>query len=228
MTYVLDRDFAGYDAGTPLIDVTLREARALECNRCGGCCDGTRDGVRKDEATGLPLHTWGSRYPADLYAERYGQALLVPIVRGDGGPQPGDAFEVDADGRAYTCFRCARLVEHHDGAGEGPTTSCSLYGGDPTQPATVRPRACGDFPVFGHEVDAAILCGHAFVPPTGALPECTWYGLRVVGPWREEPAWRERWERQQRGEPVEELASGEEILPLVTALRARSSTDRGA
>ena len=33
--FVLPKDFLGYEAGTELRDVTLEEARSMECNRCG-------------------------------------------------------------------------------------------------------------------------------------------------------------------------------------------------
>ena len=58
MTYELPIAALGYEAGTALRDVTLAEARSWQCNRCGDCCDGSREHVRKDEATGLPLFVW--------------------------------------------------------------------------------------------------------------------------------------------------------------------------
>lgn len=195
MTYVLPKDFLGYEAGAELRDVTLAEARAMECNRCGDCCNGMSEYVKKDEATGLPLFTWGSNAPEDLYAERFGQQMLQPIVMGDGGPQIGDDFEVDADGKKYTCFSCS----FHRPAGDDGKSSCGLYGldKDPKDLSTIRPRNCGEFPVFGRAVDAAIIDGNAYVPATGALPRCTWYGIRIVGPWKDTPFWQARWASQQ-------------------------------
>lgn len=205
MAYVLPKPFAGYEAGTVLRDVPLREARSWECNRCGDCCDGTRDDVKKDAATGMPLLVWGSRYPSDFYEERYGQRLIQPVVMADGGIEVGDAFEIDADDRPYTAFKCSFLREHPEGPG-GPETGCGLQcrfpEPDPEQPAQNPPRTCGEFPVFGLDIDAAIIDGHPYVPPTGALPRCTWHGIRIVGPWKDEDAWRERWAAQEanRGE----------------------------
>lgn len=230
VTYTLPKAAFGYEAGTPLIDVTIGQARAMECNRCGACCNGLADNVRRDEATGLPLFTWGSRYPADRYASRYGDALLLPVVRGDGGPVIGEDFERDSEGRPYTAFVCSRLQVLHDGDGEGPRTACNLYNGaNPADLATLRPRNCGEFPVFGLDVDAAIIDGHPFVAPTGALPECTWHGIRVVGPWKDTPYWRERWERQQRGEPVDPVPAVSDLAPeIVAALHARRATIDGS
>ncbi len=199
MTYaVLLKDFQCYDKGDVLRDVTLREARAMECNQCGDCCNGLRDGVRKDEKFGMPLLQWGSNAPADLYESRYGQRMLLPIVMGDGGPDIGDAFEIDVDGNPYTSFACAFLVEFDEGV--EPETRCGLYNRnvDPTDPSANRPYNCGAFPVFGQEVDDAILAGNTFVPPTGALPRCTWYGIRITGPWKDTDNMNRRWDRQQR------------------------------
>jgi hypothetical protein len=209
VTYTLPRPFAGYDAGTALRDVTLTEARALECNRCGDCCNGLSDSVKRDEATGFPLFTWGSEFPEDLYAGRYGRPLLTPLVMGDGGIVPGERFDEDADGKPYTAFQCAFLETT-----DQDETTCGLYGKDhdPADLATLRQRNCGEFPVFGLDVAGTIVDGNAFVPPTGALPRCTWHGIRVVGPFQETPYWRDRWEQQQNGDPVEPVARIEYVL----------------
>lgn len=231
MTYVLPKAFAGYEAGDVLREVTLTEAREMECNRCGDCCNGLAEGVRKDPETGFPLFTWGSRYPEDRYRARYGRELLIPLVRTDGGVGPGEDFERDADGKPYTAFVCSFLTLPTD----DEPAACGLYqGANPHDLSTLRPRNCGEFPVFGLDVDATILDGNGFVPATGALPRCTWYGLRVVGPWREgekrDPggAWRERWERQQRGELVAELLPVDKLGPEIEALLARRATTDGS
>lgn len=205
--YVLAKDAFGYPAGTPLMDVTLAEARSMECNRCGDCCNGLRDGVQKDEQTGFPLFQWGSNAPDDGYESRFGKRMLVPLVRGDGGVVEGDDWEVDEDGKRYTAFRCAFLMEFPEGT--VPETSCQLYdaydkAADIAPADVTRPLNCGSFPVFGLEVDDSIIDGHAFVPPTGPLPRCTWHGIRVVGPWKNEPYWRERWKAQQEARRGEE------------------------
>lgn len=217
--YVLPKDFLGYEAGTLLRDVTIREARAMECNHCGGCCDGTLpdDVVKKDPVTGLPLVVWGSKFPEDLYEGRYGKRMLQPIVMGDGGITVGKEFEIDDDGKPYTAFKCSF---HQD-------SRCSIYDkADPADISTIRPRNCGTFPVFGLEVDDAIVVGHAYVPSTGALPQCTWHGIRVVGPWKNTDDWKERWEKQQAGEEVPDLSIPTEIHEaLIKRLVARRGHD---
>lgn len=219
-SYILEKDFLGYDKGTPLTEVTLAEARAMECNRCGDCCNGLNPDVKKDEATGLPLFTWGSNFPQDLYNARFGQPLLVPIILGDGGPEFGESFELDADNKPYTCFSCS--FHRQDSPDSSTCELVERFGeGNPKDLSTIRPRNCGEFPVFGGNVDATIIDGHSFVPPTGAHPRCTWYGIRVTGPWKNTPYWKERWEKQQNGEEVEEMPRLKpEILQALLERRA--------
>lgn len=202
MTYILPKDFGGYREGTELREITLTEARTMECNRCGACCNGLADNVNKDEETGLPLSQWGTEYPDDLYEGRYGQRLLQPIVMGDGGPVIGEQFDRDVDGLPYTSFTCSMFSYDKEGLG-----TCALWESpDPSDLSTIRPRACGEFPVFGLVVDDVVIAGRGFVPAVGSFPECTWYGVRVVGPYRQTEFWRDRWERQQKGEMVADLS----------------------
>lgn len=184
MSYVLPVALLGYEAGTVLRDVTLKEARSWECNRCGGCCAGdlADDVVKKDEATGLPLFVWtgeeGLPEPDDFYASRYGRQMLQPLVMGDGGVTVGDAWEVDADARPYKAFRCAFLREDSD-----CETTCTLRerfpAPDPDMPEQNRPLHCGEFPVFG-PIKSVIQEHGSYIPATGSLPRCTWHGIRIV------------------------------------------------
>jgi hypothetical protein len=213
VSYVLPKDYQGYDAGTELRDVTLQEARAMECNRCGGCCSGLLpdDVVTKDPNFGMPLMTWGAKYPADRYKERYGTEMLLPVVRKDGGIGIGEAFEVMDNGQEYTCYTCTFFSQ--DGEGKALCGLREQYGdGDPQKLETLRPLNCGEFPVFSTAVDDALVGGHSFVPATGALPACTWHGIRVTGPWKDTPYYRDRWEAQQRGEPVADLSLPEDVV----------------
>lgn len=212
---ILEVATQGYEAGTELRDVTLAQARAMECNRCGGCCSGLLpdDIVKKDPNTGLPLFTWGTKYPVDLYESRYGKPMLQPIGfldNSDEMPYQGrtgivDKFEEDEANKPYTCFTCS----FHSMAADNKA-HCQLLDnyrdGQPNNLSTVRPLNCGDFPVFSTTVDDTLVAGHNFVPPTGALPACTWYGIRIVGPWKDTPYWRDRWEKQQRNEAVPDLS----------------------
>lgn len=216
----------GYDAGTRLREVSLAEARAMECNRCGDCCNGLSEHVKKDPVSGLPLFVWGSEFPEDLYEERFGQRLLMPIATGDGGIQLAEEFDInDANGKPHASFVCSKLgyddsVEDRNDAPLG-CASCKIYeqhtNPDPNDISQIRPRNCGDFPVFGLEVADSIIAGHGFVPPTGALPRCTWYGIRVVGPFQNNSYWRERWDAQQRNEPVEDLSLSQKTINAISA-----------
>jgi hypothetical protein len=183
MTYVLPIPALGYEAGTALRDVTLAEARSWACNRCGDCCDGSRDHVTKDEATGLPRFVWseetGLPEPQDFYASRYGQPLLQPLVMADGGLEVGSAWERDADDMPFRAFRCSFLR-----ADSPDHTTCMLRARypdpSPRRPEQNRPLHCGEFPVFGSLIDLAIRDHGTYIPATGALPRCTWHGIRIV------------------------------------------------
>ncbi len=175
------RTHVGYPVGAILRDVTLAEARAMECNRCGDCCDTTGEHVKTDPEVGLPLFVWtidgqttAFDLPEDRYAERYGRPLINPVIRGDGGLITGDEFEIDADGKPHRSFKCDALVRDSE-----DHATCGLYwnrAGDPE-----RPYHCGSFPVHGLEADMAIWKGGEYIPHTSALPRCTWFALRIVG-----------------------------------------------
>lgn len=203
------------------------------CNRCGGCCDSLSDAVSRDEDNGLPMFTWGSKFPDDYYEARYGVRLLNPVIVGDGGPVVGGSrsrFEVDSAGTTYTAFQCTFLEQGDGGDGTGCATTCGLRKNfpdpDPKKLEQIRPRNCGEFPVFGLDLDATILEGNTFVVPTGALPLCTWHGIRVTGPWKDTPYYVERWEKQQRGESVPPIPP---VKPeIIAALLARRETIDGS
>lgn len=221
--FTLEQPTQAYEVGTLLRDVTIREARNMECNRCGGCCNGLLpdDVVKKDEDTGLPLFVWGDKYPEDMYEKRYGKPMLIPIIpeseihelpyQGKIIASPGSKFVEDSAGKPYTCFTCT--FHSMNSGGEAVCALREQFGqGDPAHIEQIRPLNCGEFPVFGTIVDDAIIAGHPFIVPTGALPKCTWYGLRIVGPWRDTPYWRDRWERQQRGESVPDMGIPEDFI----------------
>ncbi len=190
--FTLPKAMLGYDKGEVLRDFSLREVRDMECNRCGDCCDSSRPDVKIDPGTGLPLWVWGDNLPEDRYKSRFGKEMVIPLIRGDGEMIEAKDFEYDADGKPHRSFRCQFLERSEDG-----TANCGIY--DQPEPKR-RPFNCGSFPVFSQEVDDAIIDHGYFIPPTGALPRCTWYGMRVVGPWKNTRNWRRLWNKQ-REEP---------------------------
>lgn len=180
--YVVPETRVGYEAGTVLRNVTLAEARSWECNRCGDCCNGLSEHVKRDPVVDLPLFVWDQPrlkeatafpLPEDLYESRFGVPLVQPVVRGDGGPRLGEQFERDGNGEEYRSFVCSALVSDAEGKGV-----CMVYGNRGEDP--LRPYNCGAFPVFGMEADLAVHVGGEYIPHTSALPRCTWYGIRIV------------------------------------------------
>lgn len=220
MSHILEIPIQGYDVGTELKDVSLKEARAMECNRCGGCCNGLLpdDIVKKDPTTGLPLFVWGDKFPQDLYESRYGQKLLQPIgFLEDSSEMPYqgqigivDKFEEDENNKPYSCFSCS-YHSMQDGL-----AVCGLkeaYGdGNPNDISTVRPLNCGEFPVFSSIVDNELIAGRNFIPAVGTLPACTWYGIRITGPYKDTEYWRDRWQKQQANEEVPSLEIPREFI----------------
>lgn len=200
------------------------------------------DYVKKDEETGLPLYVWESpdraadparSQTADpmRYADRFnGLPLLQPIVMGDGGIQLGETFERDALDRPYTAFRCRAFLSFPEGP-EGPEGGCAIY--DKTyldENTNARPYNCGSFPLFGTEADEDVVQTGSFIPPTGALPRCTWYGIKIVGPWKDTPYWQKRYEDQANGVEVPPLPSlpaefAQSLVDRAIALKNKKNLD---
>ncbi len=189
-TYILPKAMLAYEKGTVLVDVPLREAREMECNRCGDCCDSSGEYVKLDKEHSVPLWVWGNNLPEDRYKSRFGKEMIIPLVRGDGGLVEAEDFEIQSNGEPHRAFRCTFLERDEEGL-----ASCGIY--EQPEPER-RPYNCGSFPVFGQEVDDAIIDHGYFIPPTGALPRCTWYGMRIVGPWKETKGWKILFENQRR------------------------------
>lgn len=210
-----------YWQGEELVDIPLREVRSWQCNGCGDCCSSRAPGIRTDDppdgspGSGLPMWVWGNNCPDDLYEGRFGHRMLIPLVPGDGELVPADAFATDADGEPYRAFECVFRQPTEDGGAR-----CEIYPRDlePDAPANVqrRPRNCGEFPVFSNWLGDAIIYNGTAVIPTGALPRCTWYGVRVVGPRQHTPGWEQRYEQQR------DLARGAgDGIPVSTEQRRR-------
>ena len=139
--------------------LTLAEARAIECNGCGDCCDSRRtDG----------FWTWGS-LPGDQYAGlTTAGRLILPLERTDAGWRDRGYEAADAQALTPTRFRCAAFEPHVDGGG-----GCGVH----DQP---RPRQCGEFPVWGGAVEADLGAQGEVWLQTGAFPRCSWFRMCVV------------------------------------------------
>lgn len=147
-------------AATETRFVTLDEARALECNGCGDCCDSRRtDG----------FWTWGE-LPEDQYRGiSLDGPLIIPLERGDGGEwRDRDRLPSDALELSPTRFRCSAFRPRPDGGG-----LCGLHG-------RPRPPRCGEFPVWGAGLAEELAERGEVRLHTGAFPRCTWYGMYLV------------------------------------------------
>jgi hypothetical protein len=153
-------DAGGDDRGRPPMRyVTLAQARALECNGCGDCCDSRRtDG----------FWAWGA-LPEDRFASIAGEPLIIPIERVEDGGWRDRAWEPDdALPLRPTRFRCSAFVPHEDGTG-----GCGRH----REP---RPSLCGEFPVEGPEIEAGLAEAGEYELTSNSLPRCTWYRMTVV------------------------------------------------
>ena len=152
--------------------MTLTAAQALECNRCGQCCD-SRIAQR---AANRPTHHWwwGDDAPRDGYAEfNGGKPLIIPLYAAHrGGPYEAMPQLAGGAGVAYLAeYTCAVLQRQPDG-----TATCGLH----DQP---RPAICGDFPVFGAHGDAYrdMMATRRLPIPLDVPPGCTWANVYVEG-----------------------------------------------
>lgn len=139
--------------------VTLAQARALECNGCGDCCDSRRtDG----------FWTWGA-VPADQYrAQCGGSPLIIPIERGEGSWRDRAHQLDDSSALSGTRFRCSAFQPQEDGRG-----LCGRHG-------QWRPPKCGEFPAWGADIEEELVATGLATLHVGAFPRCTWHGMTVV------------------------------------------------
>jgi hypothetical protein len=154
--------------------ITLRDARGLECNGCGDCCDSTRtDGY----------WTWGT-LPPDQFASLNGGAPLIipleritssePIPSSDEAPAPAlpwrDRSPNQKDELEFfpTRFRCAAFLPQLDGGG-----LCGHH----DRP---RPDRCGEFPVRMPHIEQELADVGEVALNTSAFPNCTWYRMILV------------------------------------------------
>lgn len=140
--------------------MTLAEAQALECNRCGDCCDSRRAyragviwslGEAREDHALIPL------IPLRMVHDGvFEQALPAPAVLGRADP-----------------FTCAALQPQADG-----TANCGLHNAQ-------RADVCGSFPVFGaHGEDLARKLAaspeQAVWTQAHPLRRCTWADVWIV------------------------------------------------
>ena len=139
--------------------VTLAQARALDCNGCGDCCDSSRtDG----------FWTWGA-VPRDQYrALLEGSPLIIPVMRSDGGWGDRDWRPGDDSDSTPTPFRCGAFRTQPDGRG-----LCGIHDRE-------RPSKCGEFPVHMIGQDEDVEARGMMHLETSAFPRCTWYRMDAV------------------------------------------------
>lgn len=138
--------------------MTLEEARALECNGCGDCCDSRRSDGH---------WAWGG-VPEDLYASIAGEALIIPLEQvGDSWRErphrPEDRMEL-----LPTFFHCTAFRPQEDGTG-----LCGRHD-------EARPDVCGQFPVHLPHLEGELAEAGEVSLGTEFLPRCTWHNVLVV------------------------------------------------
>ena len=136
--------------------MTLAEAQALECNRCGQCCgseEADLEGfaLRQYAFGAIPEHQWRGL--------NGGVPLIIPLTSSG---RPRRWRPADADGPPFPAFRCAALRHEADG-----TTGCSLWQGE-------RPAECDAFPIDAARSAAELQQGAYILLGTTYQRLCTW------------------------------------------------------
>ncbi len=138
--------------------LTIDEARAIECNQCGDCCDS-----RRAFATSSVDWSWGNVAGDD--------PMILPLFQTHGGHWeaiPGIVRRGSRIGR----FEC-----RHFEATAPDRARCAIQYSD-------KPEVCSVFPVFS---DVATEWLEKFPWAnyklnSRVLPRCSWYGVRIVLP----------------------------------------------
>ena len=144
---------------TPLRYLTLAEARSLECNGCGDCCDSRRtDG----------FWSWPALPRGQYRRLGGGEPLIIPLERIGDGWQDRAPLPADARSLTPTRFRCTAFTPQPDGSG-----LCGIHD-------RRRPKICGEFPVFGKEIERRLAQEGRVRLQTGAFPRCTWHNVCVT------------------------------------------------
>lgn len=144
--------------------MTLRDAQALECNRCGDCCSSERALDSNGWEVGWQ---WGADTSGDNYrALNAGRPLLIPLFTDRGENQT--AGRIDS-------YRCTAL------AFPSGKAACGLRAGGREVPST-----CSAFPVsegYASDILLKLFTGSDEVElRTLGLVRCTWHDVVITAP----------------------------------------------
>lgn len=176
--------------------VTLGEAKAMDCNRCGECCSSLR-------APGGGMWSWGG-LPKGRH---YGLITLLD----ERTLKPRDWQPGDNHPRAHNAYDCTALEILED-----DTTNCAIYG------SARQPARCLQFPVFYEGIEEELAEGPILLR-TEPLNSCTWYLMVVVDDDSPVLGWRRRdqmlpWSRlsaTRRQQAYEVIREAERLRDLV-------------
>ncbi len=144
--------------------LTLTEARALECNGCGSCCDS------RVHSTDGELHFgWGAIPKHQYKGMNKGAPLIIPLEQV--GPSAQGRPWRDGDQRKATSakgFACSQLQPEENGK-----RLCGLHGQRRLQP-------CGQFPVWYPYLEKLLAQGGCEPTRTQGMEQCTWYAVVLV------------------------------------------------
>lgn len=176
--------------------VTLAEAKAMDCNRCGECCSSLR-------APGGGMWSWGGLPKGRHYGliTLLDERTLKPRAW-----QPGDDHP-----RAHNAYDCTALEILED-----DTTNCAIYG------SARQPARCLQFPVFYEGIEEELAEGPILLR-TEPLNSCTWYLMVVVDDDSPVLGWRRKdqmlpWSRlsaTRREQAYEVIREAERLRDLV-------------
>jgi len=135
--------------------MTLAEAQALECNRCGQCC-----GSEEADLEGFALRQYAfGAIPEHQWRGLNGGAPLIIPLTSSGRPRRWRQADAEAP---FPAFRCAARCYEADG-----TTGCALW-------QAQRPAECDAFPLDVEQSRAELRDGAYILLGTTYQRLCTW------------------------------------------------------
>lgn len=148
--------------------VSLAEATAMDCNRCGECCSSLR-------APGGGMWSWGGCPPGRHYGliTLLDERTLKPRAW-----QKGDDHPLALN--AYDCTALEILPDN--------TSNCRIYG------SSRQPGRCLEFPVFYEGIEDELAEGPILLR-TEPLHSCTWFMMVVLPDDSPVLGWRRRDQR---------------------------------